>query len=114
VVLFSTDSPAQAAAFDDLLHAEKLRIDHAIELKVDENILLDRVTTRAQEAKERGEPVRADDNQESLKIRLDAYNRQTAPLIEYYRRKNTLKVIDGLQPVDAVTRDLFKAIEPAR
>jgi adenylate kinase len=45
-----------------------------------------------------------------LRIRLDAYKKQTAPLIDYYRSKNILKSIDGLQPVDTVTKDVFGAI----
>lgn len=67
--------------------------------------------TRANEAKQRGIAQRADDNHESLKVRLDAYRAQTAPVIDYYRARGILQTIDGLQPVDAVTAHLFKAID---
>ena len=51
----------------------------------------------------RGETVRADDNAESLKKRLDAYHAQTAPLSHYYRKKGVHKATDGMAPIDAVT-----------
>jgi len=101
---------AQAEAFDDLLRTRGLELDHAIELRVDEQILLTRVMARAREARERGEQVRTDDNHETLRIRLDAYKKQTAPLIDYYRSKDILKSIDGLQPVDTVTENVFRVI----
>jgi adenylate kinase len=101
---------AQAAAFDELLDKEGLGLDHVIELRADENVLLDRIETRAREARDRGEQVRADDNHEALKVRLDAYNEQTAPLVDYYRGKAVLRSVDGLQGIDAVTRDVFNAI----
>ena len=101
----------QAVAFDELLHKDAVDLDRVVELMADEDILLDRIETRAQEAKARGHTVRADDNHEALKVRLDAYNEQTAPLVEYYRAKGILRSIDGLQAVDAVTHDVFQAIE---
>jgi len=102
---------AQAVAFDDLLLTEAVELDRVIELRADERILLDRIKMRAQEAKDRGQPVRADDTPEALKIRLDAYNEQTAPLVQYYRSKGILKSVDGLQDIDAVTREVFQAID---
>ena len=102
---------SQAVTFDDVLHTERCELDHVIELQVDEKILLERIMTRANEAKQRGIAQRADDNHESLKVRLDAYRAQTAPVIDYYRTRGILQTIDGLQPVDAVTVDLFKAID---
>lgn len=102
---------SQAVTFDDVLHTERCELDHVIELQVDEKILLERIMTRANEAKQRGIAQRADDNHESLKVRLDAYRAQTAPVIDYYRARGILQTIDGLQPVDAVTAHLFKAID---
>jgi adenylate kinase len=101
----------QAMAFDDLLHTGAAELDCVIELRVDERILLDRIKMRAQEAKDRGQAVRADDNPEALKIRLDAYNEQTAPLVQYYRSRGVLRSVDGLQAIDAVTHDVFQAID---
>ena len=101
---------SQAEAFDDLLVTEGVELDHVIELKVDERILLDRVMTRARVAEGSGQTVRTDDNHEALKIRLDAYNEQTAPLVEYYRSRGVLRSIDGLRSVEAVTEDLLAAV----
>ena len=102
---------AQAEALDDYLKTEKLDLDHVIELKVAEEILLDRVMARAKQAKRQGHTMRADDNRDALKIRLDAYNQETAPLIEYYRSKQVLWTIDGLRPINAVTQDIFNALK---
>jgi adenylate kinase len=101
----------QAEAFDAYLTARNLNLDYVVELQVDEEILLDRVETRAGQAKKLGQPVRADDNREALKIRLDAYYQETAPLIEYYKSKHALTNVDGLQSIDAVTRDIFNALK---
>ena len=51
----------------------------------------------------RGEPVRADDNPESLKKRLATYHAQTAPLSDHYRKTGLLKSTDGMAPIDTVT-----------
>ena len=104
---------SQAVTFDDLLQTERSELDHVIELRVDEKILLDRILVRAREAKEQGIAQRADDNHESLKVRLDAYRAQTAPVIDYYRARGILRSIDGLQPIDQVTAELFEAIDRA-
>lgn len=104
---------SQAVTFDDLLQTEHSELDHVIELRVDEKILLDRILVRAKEAKEQGIAQRADDNHESLKVRLDAYRAQTAPVIDYYRARGILRSIDGLQPIDQVAAELFKAIDHA-
>ena len=102
---------SQAVTFDDLLHTEGFKLDHVIELHVDEEVLLDRIVTRAREAAQAGGAVRADDNHEALKVRIDAYREQTAPLIDYYRSRNVLKSVDGLQPLDAVTAQIFQVME---
>jgi adenylate kinase len=101
---------SQAVTFDDFLDTEGLELDHVIELQADQKVLLDRIKTRARQAKEGGSVVRTDDNHEALKVRLNAYNEQTAPVIDYYRSRNVLRTIDGLQPVDAVTSELFGVI----
>jgi adenylate kinase len=104
----------QAVSFDDLLDTEGLAVDHVVELKADEMVLLDRIEARAREAREQGGAVRADDNRETLKIRIDAYNEQTAPLVDYYRSRNILRTVDGLQPVEAVAFDVVRAIGQRR
>jgi hypothetical protein len=74
-----------------------------VELQVDEGALIRRIESRIKETLERGEALRKDDDPEVLKTRLDAYRRQTAPLIEYYREKGQLRAVDGMRPIDEVT-----------
>jgi len=81
-----------------------------LELRVDESALIDRITTRAKEAAARGEPVRKDDNPEVLSRRLQAYVKETAPLVEHFAGKGLLQSIDGLQSVETVEDQLTKAI----
>lgn len=95
---------AQAEGFDRMLAAKGLKLDAVIELKVDENALVQRIVKRADDAKSRGEPIRKDDNPEVFKTRLDAYRLQTAPLSAYYAEKGSLKTVDGMKPIDEVSR----------
>ena len=104
----------QAEALDKLLEERGLQLDGVIELKVDEGILLKRIETRVAEMTARGEKVRADDNAEALKKRLDAYRAQTAPLVHYYAGTGQLKTVDGMAPIDSVTAALDALLKPAR
>ncbi|MFT4122187.1 adenylate kinase [Bradyrhizobium sp.] len=97
---------AQAEALTALLDAEKMQLDAVVELKVDEKALLARIENRARETVAAGGVVRADDNPESFKIRLDAYREQTAPVSAYYAKIGELKTVDGMAPIDAVTKAL--------
>jgi adenylate kinase len=94
---------AQAEALDRMLAEKKLTLDGVVELRVDEGILIRRIESRIAETRARGEPLRKDDDPEVLKTRLDAYRRQTAPLIEHYRDKGVLRAVDGMAPIDEVT-----------
>jgi adenylate kinase len=98
---------AQAEALDQELAARGIKLDAVLDLEVDEDALLDRIRGRAEEAASRGEPVRRDDNPEVFKTRLEVYREQTAPVTEYYRSRGLLNIVDGLQPIDAVTEHLL-------
>jgi adenylate kinase len=104
----------QAEALDRLLADKGLSLDAVIELKVDEGILLARVEKRVTEMTARGETVRADDNAEALKKRLDAYRTQTAPLAGYYGDKGALKQVDGMAAIDAVTAAITALLNTGR
>jgi adenylate kinase len=101
---------AQAEALDQELAARGIKLDAVLELEVDEDALLDRIRGRAKEAADNGEPVRRDDNPEVFKTRLEVYRAQTAPVTEYYRSQGLLSIVDGLQPIDVVTRELAAAL----
>jgi adenylate kinase len=101
---------AQAEALDREMVARGIDLDAVLELEVDENVLLVRIKGRAEEAGNKGKPVRRDDNPEVFKTRLKAYRAQTAPVTEYYRSQGLLKIVDGLQPIDIVTEELTTAL----
>jgi adenylate kinase len=100
---------AQAEALDALLAKLRLELDAIVELVVDEGELLSRVENRVRETLDAGGVVRADDNPESLKTRLAAYRTQTAPVSDYYAKKGGLKQVDGMAPIDAVSRAIDAA-----
>lgn len=96
----------QASALDDLLKSKKLKLDHVVELKVDDAILASRIENRAKETLAAGGTVRADDNVEALKTRLMAYYRETAPLTGYYYAHKLLRPVDGMAAIDNVTAQI--------
>ena len=101
---------AQAEALDAMLAGKGLKLDHVLELKVDETALLKRIEGRAADTIKAGGTVRADDNPDAFKIRLDQYRAQTAPVSAYYQGKGALKPIDGMMAIDDVTTALMKAL----
>lgn len=106
---------AQAEALERLLAQRGLKLDAVVEIRVDEGVLLRRIETRIGQMQARGEAVRADDNPDSLKQRLVAYRAQTAPLIDYYSKKGSLRTVDGMPPIEEVTEAIFRVLEkPAR
>lgn len=98
---------AQAEALDRVLEEKGIALDAVVELEVDDEILADRIATRA--AQTEGGP-RADDNIESLRQRLVVYHEQTAPLIAYYRKRGVLKSVDGMAEMDSVARQIKEVL----
>ena len=95
---------AQAEALDVLLKGRGGQIDRVIRLRVDDQALVKRIEGRfAAEG-------RADDNPESFKVRLGAYNSQTAPLIPYYQAKGKLTELDGMASIEQVAAAIDKAL----
>jgi adenylate kinase len=102
---------AQAQSLDAMLVAKGQKLDAVVELEVDAEKLVDRIVKRAEEAKRAGLPVRKDDDPAVFTTRLAAYRAQTAPVSAYYRGTGLLKAVNGMEPIDAVTRALGTALE---
>jgi adenylate kinase len=95
---------AQAEALDAMLKGRGAAIDLVVRLKVDDEALTRRIAGRFAES---GRP---DDNPESFRVRLDAYNAQTAPLIPYYKDAGKLVEIDGMGSIDEVASGIDRAL----
>lgn len=102
---------AQADALSDLLSEQGETLDAVIELRVDDETLVQRIVGRAEEAKAAGQTVRADDNADSVRQRLLEYYKKTAPLIGYYHAKGKLVPIDGLGEIDAVKTAISAVVD---
>ena len=118
----------QAEALDAMLADKSLKMDFVIEIKTDDEAMIERICGRytcskcgagyhdsfQKPAKEGvcdkcGSTEftrRADDNEATVRSRLDAYNKQTAPIIDYYAKKGVLKTVDGMDSIDGVTEQL--------
>src|SRR5690606_32844463 len=104
---------AQADAVEAMLAKRGIALDAVIELGVDDRALVGRIVRRAEEAKAAGQPVRKDDNAEVFEERLREYYKKTAPLTGYYHAKGMLRSVDGMAPVDEVTRQIDALLRQA-
>ncbi len=124
---------AQAEALDAMLGEKGLKLDSVIEIKVDEEALVGRITGRFTCAScgagyhdtfQRPEVEgvcdrcgasefvrRDDDNEETVRSRLDAYRSQTVPILPYYAERGVLQGVDGMAEIDAVTRQIEEALK---
>lgn len=118
----------QAEALDRMLGEKGLKLDHVIEMKVDDAALVERITGRYTCAKcgqgyhdkfqtPKVDGVcdvcgsteftrRADDNAETVTTRLAAYHKQTAPILPYYKERGVLETVDGMADIDIVTEQI--------
>ena len=94
----------QAETLNDVLSQKKIKIDHVIALDVKLDSLLDRIRHRALEAAK--EHRRQDDDEETLKHRLNVYKEQTEPILPYYEKLGLLKIIDGMLAPDEVSKKI--------
>ncbi|ABD53530.1 adenylate kinase [Jannaschia sp. CCS1] len=102
---------AQADALADLLAEVGQTLDHVIAMEVNDEALVGRIVNRAKEAAAAGQPVRADDNEESLKIRLMEYYKKTSPLLGYYHAKEQLRWVPGLGAIDDVAKGIADVLD---
>lgn len=101
---------AQAEALETLLSGEGLALNAVIELQVDQDALVGRIIKRAQEAEAAGQSVRKDDDPEVFKIRLAAYNRDTAAVTPFYAARGQLSAIDGMKSIAEVAGAIDKVL----
>ena len=99
---------AQADALGKLLARIGQKFDAAVQLDVPTELLVERIAGRA---KAEG---RADDSPESVRTRLQVYNDQTAPVIDYYRQQGELTVVNGVGELDDVFARIIEAITPGQ
>ena len=96
---------AQVGALDSELAANGRQLDAAISLVADVEEIVARLLKRAQIE------GRSDDNEDTIRVRLQVYAEQTAPLLEIYRARGILVEVDGLGPIDEVSRRIFEALD---
>lgn len=99
---------AQAEALDQLLADIGGEISIVPYIKVDEEVLVQRLINRG---KIEG---RADDNEATIRTRMQVYQEETAPLLAYYRNRGLLVEINGEQSIEAVQQDLVQSIQKAK
>ncbi len=119
---------AQADALGDLLARHGAKLDAVVEMQVDDEALVARITARStcgscgEVYNDQTKPIpadgkctncggtefkrRADDNEESLKQRLMEYYKKTSPLIGYYYAKGDLRSVNGLGEIDTVAGEI--------
>jgi adenylate kinase len=98
---------AQAEALDLMFADKNIVLDSVIEIAVDEAALFARIENRAAETG----GSRSDDNAEVLAERLKVYHANTAPILPYYKDKNKLVTIDGMQSIDKVSEDIRSVMQ---
>lgn len=124
---------AQAEALDKMLAGRQQKLDGVIEMRVDDEALVQRIVGRFtcakcgqgyhdQFSRPKKDGVcdacggsefirRADDNEKTVRERLAVYNRQTAPLVAYYQGKGTLHVVDGMADIGDVTKAIAQVLD---
>jgi len=119
-------SPEQAQMFEDIMSETGIKIQHVLNIEVDENILIDRMAFRKScscgekyNTKFKAPKVenicdvcgsaltqRADDNEETATKRIATYKKETAPLIDYYTSKNLVRNINGNQDINKILSEI--------
>ena len=124
---------AQAERLDDMLTERKQKLQHAVELQIDDALLVARITGRlVHPASGRsyhkifnppkadmkddvtGEPLiqRSDDNADTLNKRLSTYHAQTTPVVEYYKKTGIWRQIDASQEPGQVWKSILGVFHP--
>ena len=101
----------QALALDRMLKGKGLKLDGVIELKVDFGVLEKRIESRIAETKARGGALRADDDPEVLKRRVEAFRKEMPPVMDYYRVEGSLKSVDGMASIPEVASAIDRVLD---
>jgi adenylate kinase len=97
-------TPAQAEAVERLLAARKMKVDKVVNFEVPDEELVRRMMVRA------AQEGRADDTPEAFQQRLVVYREQTAPLVDYYRKRGKLVNVPGMGTVDEIAERVNQAV----
>ena len=126
-------TPAQAEALDSMLAKRGQKLDAVVEMKVEDEELVKRISGRFTCAKcgagyhdsfarPKVDGVcdvcggtefirRADDNEKTVRDRLNVYNKQTAPLVGYYAKRGNLRSVDGMADIKMVTASIGRILD---
>ena len=127
-------SVEQAESLDKMLKEKGLKLDGVIQIGVDDDKLVERISGRFSCGKcgegyhdKFKQPAnntcakcgtvgewkrRSDDNEETVRGRLHTYHTQTAPILPFYDAKGVLKIVDGMASMDEVTRQIEEVLDP--
>ncbi|PTD08702.1 adenylate kinase [Fusarium culmorum] len=108
----------QAEGLDAMLAERKQKLQHAVELQIDDSLLVARITGRLEYMKDdiTGEPLiqRSDDNADALKKRLVTYHKQTKPVVSYYQKTGIWSGLDASQEPGQVWKNMLKVLNEKR
>ncbi|TYP93713.1 adenylate kinase [Fodinibius salinus] len=93
----------QASAFDDILKRNEQTLDALIQLVVPQVELVNRILKRDEN--------RTDDSPEKVKNRLNVYRNETQPVLNYYKKQNIVKEIDGVGSIDEIFNRIVNTLE---
>ena len=99
----------QAIFLDDSLKDVSMKLDYVIFFKIDYEVLENRIKKRIEESNVAEQ--RSDDNLETLSNRINTYKKSTLPIVEFYKDKDILFEIDGMEEIENVYENILKIIQ---
>ena len=99
---------SQAEVLDSSLEKIDLKLDNAILIDVQFEILENRIKSRINESNDGQQ--RLDDNVDTLLNRIEVYKKTTFPIVDYYKKKGLLSRVDGMKSIEQVSKEINKII----